>query len=36
MKESIIPIGRLSEDWILGLIRIGILIITEDGLKVSD
>lgn len=36
MKEPIIPIKRASEDWILGLVRLGILVITEDGLHVAD
>lgn len=36
MKEPIIPIKRASEDWIMGLISIGILVVTEDGLHVAD
>ena len=36
MKEPIIPIKRASEKLILGLIRIGILVITETGLTVVD
>ena len=36
MKEPIIPIERASENWIMGLISIGILVITETGLKAAD
>lgn len=36
MKNPIIPIRRVHESWILVLIKIGILVITEDGLHAAD
>lgn len=36
MQEPIIAIYRASESWIYGLIKMGILEITEDGLKCRE
>lgn len=35
MKEPIIQIGRVREDWTIALIRMGILIVTENGLTTA-
>jgi len=36
VKEPIIPIKRVREEWTITLINIGILIVTEDGLTTAD
>lgn len=36
MQKPIIPIPRCSEMWIAGLIDMGILEITEDGLRCKE
>lgn len=36
MQSSIIPIPRASENWISGLLTVGILETTENGLRVTD
>lgn len=36
MQTPIIPIPRVSEEWINGLIAAGILETTENGLKVTE
>lgn len=36
MKEPIIPIGRVREEWTVALIRMGVLIVTEHGLTTAD
>ena len=35
MKKQIIPIRRASDNWIEALIRMGILIVTENGLTTA-
>ena len=35
MLEPMIEIPRASEDWIYGLIDMGILEVTEDGIKIA-
>lgn len=36
MKEPMIEIPRASENWITGLIEMGILEVTEDGVKCAE
>lgn len=36
MKKQIIPIGRVREEWTIALIRMEILIVTENGLTTAD
>lgn len=36
MKKQIIPIERASESTINALIEVGVLVVTEDGLKCAE
>lgn len=36
MKQPIISINRAPESWIVGLIEMGILEVTEDGIKCAQ
>lgn len=36
MKEPMIEIPNASENWIAGLIELGILEITEEGVKCAE
>lgn len=36
MDKTIIDIPRASENWITGLIEMGILEVTEDGVKCAE
>jgi len=36
MKEPIIPIRRASDSWILAMIDIGILVVTENGMTTAE
>lgn len=36
MKEPMIEITRASENWITGLIELGILEVTEEGVKCAE
>lgn len=36
MKEPIIPVRRAGESWIMGLVAMGILEITENGITCKE
>lgn len=36
MEKPIVPIPRVMDSWILGLIKMGILEVSEDGLHCKE
>lgn len=36
MKEPIIQIPRAGESWVMGLVSMGILEVTEDGIRCNE
>ncbi len=36
MKESIIQIPRAGESWVMGLVSMGILEVTKDGIRCKE